>query len=177
MCLEAESTRVPVELARLCAILYIPGRQRMHLHRHHRAALKYTFNTAHTPFVTTSPDHCLHKREPLGDSCKRAQAVHQQAISNRSNLRETDMLWIIKKLFDDKRYTVGLLLGWMLAVCTIFYFLGAFHMNYMHIGKNPECMENIQSDPRSKMSLTHPTFSCKKVLERILCSWDSRSTT
>jgi hypothetical protein len=43
-------------------------------------------------------------------------------------------MWLVKKLFDDKRCTVALLLVWMVAVCTIFYFLGAFHMSYMHIG-------------------------------------------
>jgi hypothetical protein len=41
---------------------------------------------------------------------------------------------IVKKLFDDKRYTVGLLVVWMVTVCTIFYFLGAFHMSYIHVG-------------------------------------------
>ncbi len=43
-------------------------------------------------------------------------------------------MWLVRKLFDDKRWTVGLLLAWMIAVCIIFYVLGAFHMNYMHIG-------------------------------------------
>jgi hypothetical protein len=43
-------------------------------------------------------------------------------------------MWIVKKLFDDKRCTVALLVLWMIAVCTIFYFLGAFHMSYMHVG-------------------------------------------
>lgn len=41
---------------------------------------------------------------------------------------------LFKRFFDDKRYTVGLLLAWMIAVCIIFYCLGAFHMSYMHIG-------------------------------------------
>jgi len=41
---------------------------------------------------------------------------------------------LFKKFFDDKRYTVGILVAWMMAVCTIFYFLGAFHMSYMHVG-------------------------------------------
>lgn len=44
------------------------------------------------------------------------------------------MVWLFKKLFDDKRWTIGLLIVWMLTVCTIFYFLGAFHMSYMHVG-------------------------------------------
>ena len=47
-------------------------------------------------------------------------------------------MWLVKKLFDDKRCTVGLLLVWMITVCTIFYFLGAFHMSYMHVGPGDE---------------------------------------
>jgi hypothetical protein len=43
-------------------------------------------------------------------------------------------MWLVKKLFDDKRCTVALLVVWMIAVCTIFYCLGAFHMPYMHVG-------------------------------------------
>lgn len=43
-------------------------------------------------------------------------------------------MWLVKRLFHDKRCTVGLLLLWMVTVCTIFYVLGAFHMGYMHIG-------------------------------------------
>jgi hypothetical protein len=43
-------------------------------------------------------------------------------------------MWLVKKLFDDKRCTVALLVVWMIAVCTIFYCLGAFHMAYMHVG-------------------------------------------
>lgn len=43
-------------------------------------------------------------------------------------------MWLVKKLFHDKRWTVGLLLTWMVTVCSIFYFLGAFHMSYMHVG-------------------------------------------
>lgn len=43
-------------------------------------------------------------------------------------------MWLIKKAFDDKRVTTGLLVAWMLTVCTIFYALGAFHMSYMHVG-------------------------------------------
>jgi hypothetical protein len=45
-------------------------------------------------------------------------------------------MWLIKRLFHDKRCTVALLLLWMITVCTIFYVLGAFHMGYMHIGKS-----------------------------------------
>jgi hypothetical protein len=30
--------------------------------------------------------------------------------------------------------TVALLVVWMIAVCTIFYCLGAFSMGYMHVG-------------------------------------------
>ena len=41
---------------------------------------------------------------------------------------------LIKVLFHDKRWTVALLLLWMVTVCTIFYWLGAFHMGYMHVG-------------------------------------------
>jgi hypothetical protein len=48
------------------------------------------------------------------------------------------MLMVVKKLFDDKRYTTGLLIAWMLAVCSIFYSLGAFHMGYMHVGPGDE---------------------------------------
>ena len=44
-------------------------------------------------------------------------------------------MWLFRKLFDDKRWTIGLLVTWMVAVCTIFYFLGAFHMSYMHVGE------------------------------------------
>lgn len=43
-------------------------------------------------------------------------------------------MWLVKRFFHDKRFTVGLLLLWMVTVCTIFYILGAFHMGYMHIG-------------------------------------------
>ena len=43
-------------------------------------------------------------------------------------------MWLVKRLFHDKRCTVALLLLWMITVCTIFYALGAFHMGYMHIG-------------------------------------------
>lgn len=43
-------------------------------------------------------------------------------------------MWLIKRFFHDKRCTVGLLLLWMVTVCTIFYALGAFHMGYMHVG-------------------------------------------
>lgn len=43
-------------------------------------------------------------------------------------------MWIVKRLFHDKRCTVGLLLLWMVTVCSIFYALGAFHMGYMHVG-------------------------------------------
>lgn len=46
-------------------------------------------------------------------------------------------MWLVKRLFHDKRCTVGLLLLWMVTVCTIFYVLGAFHMGYMHIGALP----------------------------------------
>lgn len=47
-------------------------------------------------------------------------------------------MWVVRKLFDDKRYTTGLLIVWMLAVCSIFYTLGAFHMSYMHVGPGEE---------------------------------------
>lgn len=51
--------------------------------------------------------------------------------------RDTDM-WLVKRFFHDKRCTVGLLLLWMVTVCSIFYVLGAFHMGYMHIGPSEE---------------------------------------
>ena len=43
-------------------------------------------------------------------------------------------MWLCKKLFNDKRCTIALVLVWMVTVCTIFYVLGAFHMAYMHVG-------------------------------------------
>lgn len=47
-------------------------------------------------------------------------------------------MWLVKRFFHDKRCTVGLLLLWMVTVCSIFYVLGAFHMGYMHIGPSEE---------------------------------------
>ena len=61
-----------------------------------------------------------------------------------------------KKLFEDKRYTIGLLLTWMLAVCTIFYFLGAFHMSYMHLGRTGE-QKNIPCLAAARNDLTTTT--------------------
>ncbi len=43
-------------------------------------------------------------------------------------------MWLCKKLFNDKRCTIALVLVWTVTVCTIFYTLGAFHMAYMHVG-------------------------------------------
>lgn len=57
------------------------------------------------------------------------------------------MLWLFRKLFDDKRWTIALLLLWMVTVCTIFYFLGAFHMSYMHVGR--QNMVNVPIQPVS----------------------------
>jgi hypothetical protein len=40
----------------------------------------------------------------------------------------------IRLLFDDKRYTMILLLVWMIIACSVFYQLGAFHMHFMTFG-------------------------------------------
>jgi hypothetical protein len=41
---------------------------------------------------------------------------------------------IVRLLFEDKRYTVILLVIWMSVACVVFYFLGAFHMHFMTFG-------------------------------------------
>jgi hypothetical protein len=62
-------------------------------------------------------------------------------------------MWIVKKAFDDKRATTGLLVGWMLTVCTIFYSLGAFHMGYMHVGPGKDTVfMGLQIDTWGKWS-------------------------
>ncbi len=58
--------------------------------------------------------------------------VNKETVFSRMLIR------LVKLLFHDKRWTVTLLLSWMLTVCTIFYYLGAFHMGYMHVGPSDE---------------------------------------
>lgn len=41
---------------------------------------------------------------------------------------------IVRLLFEDKRYTMLLLLAWMSFACIVFYQLGAFHMHFMTFG-------------------------------------------
>jgi hypothetical protein len=45
---------------------------------------------------------------------------------------------IIKKLFDDKRFTLLLLLWWLCTTIAIFYYLGAFHIHFMTVGPSEE---------------------------------------
>jgi hypothetical protein len=45
---------------------------------------------------------------------------------------------VVKLLFDDKRYTMILLVSWMTMACIVFYFLGAFHMHFMTFGPSDE---------------------------------------
>lgn len=44
----------------------------------------------------------------------------------------------VRLFFDDKRYTMILLLMWMFAACTVFFYLGAFHMHFMTFGPSAE---------------------------------------
>jgi hypothetical protein len=41
---------------------------------------------------------------------------------------------LLHLFFDNKRYTMILLVAWMCLSCTIFYQLGAFHMHFMTFG-------------------------------------------
>jgi hypothetical protein len=45
---------------------------------------------------------------------------------------------LISLLFEDKRYTLLLLVSWLCATITIFYYLGAFHIHFMTIGPSDE---------------------------------------
>ena len=63
------------------------------------------------------------------------------------------MIWLCKRLFDDKRCTIALLLVWMVTVCSIFYMLGAFHMAYMHMGGSKRA-----SPPRYLQTLAHRNY-------------------
>jgi hypothetical protein len=47
-------------------------------------------------------------------------------------------LKLVKLLFEDKRYTLFILIGWLFATITIFYYLGAFHIHFMTIGPSEE---------------------------------------
>jgi hypothetical protein len=40
----------------------------------------------------------------------------------------------LRFVFDDKRFTVALLITWMCIACIVFYKLGAFHMKFMAFG-------------------------------------------
>jgi hypothetical protein len=40
----------------------------------------------------------------------------------------------IRLLFEDKRYTMILLVTWMVIACIVFYQLWAFHMHFMTFG-------------------------------------------
>ena len=44
----------------------------------------------------------------------------------------------IRLLFEDKRYTMILLVSWMIIACVIFYQLGAFHMHFMTFGPSEQ---------------------------------------
>ena len=41
---------------------------------------------------------------------------------------------LLDRLFEDKRYTTVLLVGWMFTSVTIFWWLGAFHVQFMTFG-------------------------------------------
>jgi hypothetical protein len=43
-------------------------------------------------------------------------------------------------LFDDKRYTMILLISWMCISCALFYTLGAFHMHFMTFGPSDKTL-------------------------------------
>jgi hypothetical protein len=45
---------------------------------------------------------------------------------------------IVRLLFEDKRYTMVLLVVWMVISVTVFYQLGAFHMHFMTFGPSPK---------------------------------------
>jgi hypothetical protein len=45
---------------------------------------------------------------------------------------------ILTILFEDKRCTMLLLVGWLAATIAIFYYLGAFHIHFMTIGPSDE---------------------------------------
>lgn len=45
---------------------------------------------------------------------------------------------IVKLLFEDKRYTMIVLVIWMTVSCTVFRELGAFHMHFMTFGPSNE---------------------------------------
>jgi len=45
---------------------------------------------------------------------------------------------IVRLMFDDKRYTMILLLAWMTVTCCVFHQLGAFHMHFMTFGPSEE---------------------------------------
>lgn len=130
MCLEAESTRVPVELARLCAMVAT---------RCQKARLEPTTARIWESHLNTHVHRqCTHFIRLNNITIPDGSAILMYAMLSLHSSSSSSMVWIVKKLFDDKRYTVGLLLVWMVTVCTIFYFLGAFHMNYMHVGPSSE---------------------------------------
>jgi hypothetical protein len=45
---------------------------------------------------------------------------------------------VVRQLFEDKRYTMILLLSWMTIACFVFYQLGAFHMHFMTFGPSDQ---------------------------------------
>jgi biotin transporter BioY len=47
---------------------------------------------------------------------------------------------VLRILFEDKRYTVLVLLIWMVIACIVFYQLGAFHMHFMTFGPSDKTL-------------------------------------
>lgn len=47
-------------------------------------------------------------------------------------------LAMLRLFFDDKRYTTAFLILWAFLTCTIFNFLGAFHVDFMRFGPHPK---------------------------------------
>jgi hypothetical protein len=47
---------------------------------------------------------------------------------------------LVRLLFEDKRYTMLVLVTWLLFSCAIFHSLGAFHISFMSVGPSETCL-------------------------------------